>query len=99
MIDVFKLKDSSSFLEFYNKASGVKKKSITSEEIKEFTDLFQYLDSPKLLDDARKLNTTAIELLSQEKDGLLFVDNKLLKWTIIACFIYLLVDITHYFID
>lgn len=38
-------------------------------------------------------------LLSQEKDGLLFVDNKLLKWTIIACFVYLLVDITHYFID
>lgn len=37
--------------------------------------------------------------LSQEKDSLLFVDNKLLKWTIIACFIYLLVDITHYFID
>ena len=35
-------------------------------------------------------------LLSQEKDSLLFVDNKLLKWTIIACFIYLLVDITHY---
>ena len=37
--------------------------------------------------------------LSQEKNSLLFVDNKLLKWTIIACFIYLLVDITHYFID
>ena len=75
MIDVFKLKDSSSLLEFYNKASGVKKKSITSEEIKEFIDLFQYLDSPKLLDDARKLNTTAIELLSQEKDKFLAVKN------------------------
>lgn len=37
--------------------------------------------------------------LSQKKNSLLFVDNKLLKWTIIACFIYLLVDITHYFID
>lgn len=38
-------------------------------------------------------------LLSQEKDGLLFVDNKLLKCAIIASFVYLLVDITHYFID
>lgn len=38
-------------------------------------------------------------LLSQEKEALLFVDNKLLKCAIIACFIYLLVDIAHYFID
>lgn len=38
-------------------------------------------------------------LLSQEKETLLFVNNHLLKWTIIACFVYLLVDISHYFID
>ena len=39
IVDRFKLKDSTSFLDFYNKANGIKKQSITTSEIKEFIEL------------------------------------------------------------
>ena len=68
VIDRFKIKDSNSFLEFYNKANGVKKQNITKSEINDFLELFKYIDSPTLIDDARKQNTTAVKLLTQERD-------------------------------
>lgn len=68
IIDRFKLKDSTSFLDFYNKANGAKKSNISTTEIKEFIELFKYIDSPTLLDDARKQGTTAVKLLTQEKE-------------------------------
>ena len=68
VIDRFKLKDSTSFLDFYNKSNGVKKSNISTTEIKEFIELFKYNDSQTLLEDARKQNTTAGKLLTQEKE-------------------------------
>lgn len=82
LIDRFKLKDSNSFLEFYNKSSGVKKQNISSEELKQFVELFKYNDSPLLLDKARRQNTTAVNILTQEKEKFLSLKDEIEKFMI-----------------
>lgn len=82
IINRFKLRDSNSFLEFYNKSFGVKKQNISSSELKQFVELFKYNDSPLLLDEARKQNTTAVELLAQEKEIFLSLKDEIEKFMI-----------------
>lgn len=75
VIDRFKLRDSNSFLDFYCKSNGIKKQKVSSDELKEFIELFKYSDSTTLLNDARMQNTTAVEILTQEKEKFLTVKN------------------------
>lgn len=82
IINRFKLKDSNSFLEFYNKSSGVKKQNISSNELRQFVELFKYNDSSLLSDEARRQNTTVIELLTQEKEKFLSLKDEIEKFMI-----------------
>lgn len=45
ILDENKIKSSDTFMSFYNKACGCKKKSLNSDEIKEFVGLFEYANS------------------------------------------------------
>lgn len=82
LINRFKLKDSNSFLDFYNKSSNVKKQNISSDELKQFVELFKYNDSPSLLEEARRQNTIVVELLAQEKEKFLSLKDEIEKFMI-----------------
>lgn len=63
----FNIKNSTSFLMLYNKASQDKKKSLTIEEVKDFIELFKYSNSDDIFKEAQAKNISVVELLRQEK--------------------------------
>lgn len=63
----FNVKNSTSFLMFYNKAAQDKKKSLTIEEVKGFIELFKYSKSDDIFKEAQAKNISVVELLRQEK--------------------------------
>lgn len=73
LADRFSLKNSDSVLQFYNRASETKKKSITAEELRDFIELFEYSDSTSLFTDAKAQNISVVDLLKNEKQQFLSV--------------------------
>ena len=73
LADRFSLKNSDSVLQFYNRASETKKKSITAEELRDFIELFEYSDSTSLFTDAKAHNISVVDLLKNEKQQFLSV--------------------------
>ena len=56
------------FLSFYNRASGSKNKSITSDELKAFIELFKYSDADNLFTLAKERKTSVVDILTEEKE-------------------------------
>lgn len=65
--DRFNFKNSDSVLQFYNRAAEAKKRSLTSDEVKDFIELFKYSDSTTLFADAKAQSTSVVDLLAEEK--------------------------------
>jgi len=94
IVKKFNIKNAVSFLDFYNRASSSKKKELTSDEVKNFVDLFSFYDeSPYSKGDifkiARDKKTTPVRLLSQEREKFLRVKDDIES--------YILEDDTEYF--
>ncbi len=73
LADRFSLKNSDSVLQFYNRVSETKKRSITAEELRDFIELFEYSDSASLFADAKAQNISVVDLLKNEKQQFLSV--------------------------
>ena len=71
--DRFNFKNSDSVLQFYNRATETKKRSFTSDELRDFIELFKYSDSKSLFADAKAQNISVVDLLTKEKQQYLFV--------------------------
>lgn len=67
IIGKYKLKNADSFLRLYNDATKQNKKSITTEDMLAFLDLFNYSTSKNVLEDAKKQKVRAIDLLKKDK--------------------------------
>ncbi len=77
LIDIterFKIKNSEALLQFYNKATGTNKRNLTQEEVYNFVELFNYSDSTRLFEEAKKYNMSVIELLKIEKEQFMEVE-------------------------
>ena len=66
--DKFNLKNSDSVLTFYNKMSKSKKRTLTSQEIKDFINLFSYADLNKLPNQTKSSTTSTVDYLRKEKE-------------------------------
>ena len=77
VINTFLLTNTDSFLNFYNKATFKKKHSLTTEEIRNFVDLFKYHSSKDLLKEAKERNISAFELLNNEKETFLSIKDEI----------------------
>ncbi len=73
LADRFNFKNTDSVLQFYNRASETKKRNITSQELREFIELFKYSNSTSLFADAKAQNISVVELLNKEKQQFLSV--------------------------
>ncbi len=71
--DRFNFKNSDSLLQLYNRTLGIRKCSITSQELRDFIDLFRYSDSQNIFVQAKAQNISAIDLLTREKEQFLSI--------------------------
>ena len=67
-IEKYDIRNSESFLNFYNRAKESKKKDISSSELIDFIDLFNYSTSKELFKEAKQKNISVCELLQKEKE-------------------------------
>lgn len=75
--DMFKAKNSQEMLVLYNNINGIKKKSVTSDEFKEFIDLMAFCSSDKILKDAKAKKVNPVDILSDEKQKFLAVKQEI----------------------
>jgi len=85
----FSITGSDSFLNFYNRTSGTKNKNLTSDEIKDFVELFKYSDSQDLFKQAKERNVSVVDILIEEKNKFELVKDKIEQ--------FMLTDDTAYF--
>lgn len=77
VINTFLLTNTDSFLNFYNKATFRKKRSLEADEIRDFVDLFKYHNSKDLLKEAKERDISAFELLNDEKETFLSIKDEI----------------------
>ena len=65
----YNIKNSDGILRLYNDATKQNKKSMTTEELCNFIDLFKYSDAKNILEDAKRQKVKAIDLLTAEKQA------------------------------
>lgn len=81
LVQQYKLKNQDGILRLYNEAYSAKKKNITTEELCEFLELFNYNNSQDIFADAKKQKTTAVKLLQAEKQKFLDVKPEIESFT------------------
>ena len=68
IIDKYELKTQDDILKFYNKCSNTKQKSITSKELTDFIELFNYAPDENVIQRAKTKNVSAVEYLKLRKE-------------------------------
>lgn len=77
IIKKFNLKNSDSFIMFFNKINLSKKKTIEPDELKEFIGLFKYSASKDLFKEAKEKEISPIQLLELQKEEFKSVEKEI----------------------
>ena len=76
-IDMFGVNNSQEMLVLYNNINGLRQKSVTSEEFREFIDLMDFCPSKNILKDAKTKKISPVDILRKEQEKFISVKQEI----------------------